>query len=418
MNTDTRALYDQFVMPTYGRFDLTIERGAGCRVWTEDGRELIDFGAGIAVCSLGHAHPRITTAIADQAAKLVHTSNLYRTRQQAVLAEKLVGLIELPGKIFFCNSGAEANEGLIKLARKFGSATERHEILTFKNSFHGRTMAGISATGQDKVKAGFAPLLDGFQHLPINDLDAVRAAIGPKTVAILLEPIQGEGGIRLAKPEFLTGLRELCDAHNLLLLFDEVQCGLGRTGDWRGWKSIVPQGVEPDGISWAKGIANGFPLGGFWVGARSLDDRGPLCDLLGPGMHGTTYGGNSVACAAGLAVLGEIEEKGLLAHTRESGKYFAEALRALNSPLVAEVRALGLMIGLELVADFKEQIASTDARPPSLVLTTLLMDNGLLVIPAGEKTIRFLPPLNIERADIDAAVGILARVLAPAARTT
>jgi acetylornithine/N-succinyldiaminopimelate aminotransferase len=417
VNPDTRSLYDQYVMPTYGRFDLTIERGEGCRVWTEDGRELIDFGAGIAVCSLGHAHPRVTKAVADQAGKLVHTSNLYRTRQQAVLAEKLVKLIELEGKIFFCNSGAEANEGLIKLSRKFGSATERHEIITFNNSFHGRTMAGISATGQEKVKIGFAPLLEGFTHLPINDLDAVRAAIGTKTVAILLEPIQGEGGIHLAKPEFLLGLREICNEHNLLLLFDEVQCGLGRTGDWRGWKSIAPKGVEPDGISWAKGIANGFPLGGFWVTSRALDDRGPLCDLLGPGTHGTTYGGNSVACAAGLAVLEEIEEKNLLRHSREAGAYFAEALKAIGSPLIAEVRALGLMIGLEVVSDFKEQIGTTDVRPASLVLTTLLMDNGLLVIPAGEKTIRFLPPLNIERADIDAAVGILARVLAPATRT-
>ena len=415
MHTDTRALYDEYIMPTYGRFDLAIERGAGCRVWTEDGRELIDFGAGIAVCSLGHAHPRVTAAVAAQAARLVHTSNLYRTRPQAVLAERLVNLIELPGKIFFCNSGAEANEGLIKLSRKFGSATGRHEIITFTNSFHGRTMAGISATGQEKVKTGFAPLLDGFTHLPINDLAAVRAAIGPKTVAILLEPIQGEGGIHLARPEFLRGLRELCDANDLLLLFDEVQCGLGRTGDWRGWKSIAPTGVEPDGISWAKGIANGFPLGGFWASQRTLDDRGPLCDLLGPGTHGTTYGGNAVTCAAALAVLDEIEEKSLLAHSIETGAYFVEALHAIGSPLVAEVRALGLMIGLEVVADFKEQLGIADTRPPSLVLTTLLMDAGLLVIPAGEKTIRFLPPLNIARADIDAAVALLAGVLAPAA---
>jgi acetylornithine/succinyldiaminopimelate/putrescine aminotransferase len=273
-------------------------------------------------------------------------------------------------------------------------------------------MAGISATGQDKVKAGFAPLLEGFRHLPPNDLDAVRAAIGPKTVAILLEPIQGEGGIHLAKPEFLRGLREICDAHNLLLLFDEIQCGLGRTGDWRGWKSIAPEGVEPDGVSWAKGIANGFPLGAFWVRNRALDERGPLCDLLGPGTHGTTYGGNPVACAAGLAVLSEIEEKNLLAHARETGAYFAEQLRALGSPLVAEVRALGLMIGLEVAADFKERLGRTDdARVPSIVLTTLCMDAGLLVIPAGERTIRFLPPLNVTRVEIDAAVAILRRVL-------
>jgi len=405
--SELRSLYDHYVMPTYGRFDLTIERGAGCRVWTDEGRELIDFGAGIAVCSLGHAHPRVTAAVAAQAAKLVHTSNLYRTQPQALLAERLSRLIELEGKTFFCNSGAEANEGLIKLARKFGSATGRYEILTFRNSFHGRTMAGISATGQDKVKAGFAPLLEGFTHLPHNDLAAVRATIGEKTVAILLEPIQGEGGIHLATPDFLRGLRELCDAHNLLLLFDEVQCGLGRTGDWRGWKSIAPAGVEPDGIAWAKGIANGFPLGAFWAANRTFDDRGPLCNLLGPGTHGTTYGGNPVACAAALAVLDEIEENELLAHANALGEYFVAQLRGLGSPLVAEVRGLGLMIGLELGGDFKERLGIDDARPPALVLTTRLMDAGLLVIPAGERTIRFLPPLNVAPREIDAAIAIL-----------
>jgi len=409
-----RSLYDHYVMPTYGRFDLTIERGAGCRVWTDEGRELIDFGAGIAVCSLGHAHPRVTAAISAQAAKLVHTSNLYRTQPQALLAERLSRLIELEGKTFFCNSGAEANEGLIKLARKFGSATGRYEILTFRNSFHGRTMAGISATGQDKVKAGFAPLLEGFTHLPHNDLDAVRAAIGEKTVAILLEPIQGEGGIHLATPDFLRGLRELCDAHNLLLLFDEVQCGLGRTGDWRGWKSIAPTGVEPDGIAWAKGIANGFPLGAFWAANRTFDERGPLCNLLGPGTHGTTYGGNPVACAAALAVLDEIEENELLAHANALGEYFVAQLRGLASPLIAEVRGLGLMIGLELVGDFKEHLGLEDARPPALALTTRLMDAGLLVIPAGERTIRFLPPLNVAPPEIDAAIAILRASLNPA----
>jgi acetylornithine aminotransferase/acetylornithine/N-succinyldiaminopimelate aminotransferase len=412
VNSDLPSLYEHYILPTYGRFDLSIDRGAGSRVWTEEGRELIDFGAGIAVCSLGHAHPRVTQAVTTQAGKLVHTSNLYRTRPQAELAARLVRHIDLDGKIFFCNSGAEANEGLIKLARKFGSATGRYEILTFRNSFHGRTMAGISATGQEKVKVGFAPLLEGFQHLPHNDLEAVRAAVGPKTVAILLEPIQGEGGIHLASAEFLRGLREICDAHGLLLLFDEIQCGLGRTGDWRGWKSIVPEGVEPDGISWAKGIANGFPLGAFWVRNRELDERGPLCNLLGPGSHGTTYGGNPVACAAALAVLDEIGEKQLLAHTRDLGAYFAKALRSLHSPLVAEVRALGLMIGLELAADFKEQLGLSDSRVPSLALTSILMDAGLLVIPAGERTIRFLPPLNVSREEIDAAVAILGSVLA------
>lgn len=411
MNDDLSALYDEYVMPTYGRFDLTIDRGQGARVWTEDGRELLDFGAGIAVCSLGHAHPRVTAAVAAQAGRLVHTSNLYRTRPQAVLAERIARVIGLPGKTFFCNSGAEANEGLIKLARRFGSATGRYEILTFERSFHGRTLAGISATAQEKVKVGFAPLVEGFRHLPPNDLAAVRAAIGEKTVAILLEPIQGEGGIHLATPEFLRGLRDLCDEHRLLLLFDEIQCGLGRTGDWRGWKSIAPEGVEPDGISWAKGIANGFPLGAFWASARALDDRGPLCNLLGPGSHGTTYGGNPVACAAALAVFDEIEEKDLLAHAREIGAAFADQIRALASPLIADVRAIGLMIGVEFVADLNARLGLDAATPPALALTTRLMDAGLLVIPAGERTLRFLPPLNVPRTDVDAALAILRRVL-------
>ncbi|HEY5812443.1 MAG TPA: aminotransferase class III-fold pyridoxal phosphate-dependent enzyme, partial [Terrimicrobiaceae bacterium] len=220
------ALYSQYVMPTYGRFDLDIARGSGCRVWDLEGREYLDFGAGIAVCSLGHAHPEVTEAVVNQASTLVHTSNLYRTVPQANLARRLVELIG-EGKVFFCNSGAEANEGLIKLTRKFGHASGRYEILTFQNSFHGRTMAGISATAQEKIKKGFSPLLEGFVHLPLGDLDAVRAAIGPRTAAVLLEPVQGEGGIHIATAEFLRGLRAICDEQDLLLLFDEIQCGLG-----------------------------------------------------------------------------------------------------------------------------------------------------------------------------------------------
>ncbi len=413
--SDIRSLYKTFVVPSYGRFDLVIARGEGSRVWDDTGRELLDFGAGIAVCSLGHAHPRVTRAICEQAGQLVHTSNLYHTIPQARFAQRLVELVGTPGKIFSCNSGAEANEGLIKLARKFGNATGRYEILTFCGSFHGRTMAGISATGQDKVKKGFEPLLEGFQHLPLNDLAAVRAAIGPKTAAILVEPVQGEGGIHATVTDFLIGLRELCDEHDLLLLFDEVQCGLGRTGDWCGWKTIAGDAVTPDGVSWAKGIANGFPLGAFWVRDRVIPDREPLCDLLGPGTHGTTYGGNPVGCAAALAVLDEIAEAGLLEHTRTMGQRFRDQLAALNSPLIREVRALGLMIGVEVVADFKEQLGVEDSRPPALVLTTLLMAAGLLVIPAGETTIRFLPPLNVAPDDLDRAVTILGSVLKRAA---
>ena len=389
--------YNDFVIPTYGRFDLDIARGAGSRVWDYDGREYLDFGAGIAVCSLGHSHPEITAAASAQAGTLVHASNLYRTGPQADLAKKLVEITG-PGKVFCCNSGAEANEGLIKAARRFGSTTERFEILTFENSFHGRTMAGISATGQDKVKKGFGPLLEGFRHLPFGDLDAVRNAIGPKTVAILLEPIQGEGGIHIAKAEFLVGLRALCDEQNLLLLFDEIQCGLGRTGTWCGWRSIAPD-VVPDGVSWAKGIANGFPLGAFWISSRTADDRGPLCNLLGPGSHGTTYGGNPVSCAAGLKVLEIIERDDLLAAACEQGARLTAGILAAGIPYVEKIRAVGLMVGVQLSADFPK-----GERPPALETVIQAMQCGLLVIPAGESVVRFLPPLNATSAEIDEAI--------------
>jgi len=398
------ADYSDFVIPTYGRFDLDLERGEGCRVWDFDGREYLDFGAGIAVCSLGHSHPEVTAAISNQAARLVHTSNLYRTAPQAALARRLVEITG-PGKIFFCNSGAEANEGLIKLARRFGSATGRHRIVTFEGSFHGRTMAGISATGQDKVKKDFGPLLEGFHHVPFGDLDAVRAAAGEGTVAILVEPVQGEGGIHPSTAPFLRGLRALCDERGLLLLFDEVQCGLGRTGDWCGWHSITPD-VEPDGVSWAKGIANGFPLGAFWISSKCVDSRGPLSDLLGPGSHGTTYGGNPVSCSAGLKVLEIIERDDLLGNARELGRYLADSLRALPSPPIKEVRSIGLMVGVQLEAD-----SLKGPKTPALEVVTRAMQAGLLLIPAGETVVRFLPPLNVSREEIDKAVATFREVL-------
>lgn len=387
------SLYAEYVIPTYGRFDLDIARGQGGRVWDFSGGEYLDFGAGIAVCSLGHAHPEVTEAVTKQAATLVHTSNLYRTQPQALLAQRLVQVTG-PGKVFFCNSGAEANEGLIKLTRKFGSETGRYEIVTFNNSFHGRTMAGISATAQDKVKKGFAPLLEGFTHLPYGDLEAVRAAIGPKTAGILLEPVQGEGGIHIAEAEFLRGLRALCDEYDLLLLFDEIQCGLGRTGNWCGWKSLAPE-IAPDGVSWAKGIANGFPLGAFWAS----NSRG-LSDLLGPGTHGTTYGGNPVSCAAGLTVLEIIERDGLIEGATALGARLKDGLLALKSAKVREVRVLGLMIGIDLV----DGVVALD-------VVKALMAQGLLTIPAGERVVRLLPPLNVTPAEIDEALAIIGRVL-------
>ncbi len=389
--SDLSTLYSHYVMPTYGRFDLDIARGSGCRVWDFQDREYLDFGAGIAVCSLGHAHPEITEAITHQAQTLVHTSNLYRTKPQADLAKRLVEYTG-PGKVFFCNSGAEANEGLIKLTRKFGSETGRYEIITFTNSFHGRTMAGISATAQDKVKKGFAPLLEGFVHLPYGDIEAVKAAIGPKTAAILVEPVQGEGGIHIATAEFLRALRHVCDEQDLLLLFDEIQCGLGRTGDWCGWKSLAHE-IMPDGVSWAKGIANGFPLGAFWASEK----RG-LGDLLSAGTHGTTYGGNPVCCAAGLKVFDVIERDALRHNAVVQGARLRDGLREIleKTGRIREVRALGLMIGFEL--------ESADAGNIALPLVKQLMDDGLLVIPAGERVIRLLPPLNVSGDEVSEAL--------------
>jgi len=267
-------------------------------------------------------------------------------------------------------------------------------------------MAGISATGQPKVKAGFGPLLEGFRHLPFGDLPAVEAAISPSTVAILVEPVQGEGGIHIAREAFLTGLRGLCDKHNLLLLFDEIQCGLGRTGEWCGWKSIAPH-VMPDGVSWAKGIANGFPLGAFWVGNKPADDRGPACDLLGPGSHGTTYGGNPVACAAGLKVLEIIERDHLREAALELGGLLATSLRNANLPFVSGVRALGLMAGVQL----DKAAFPAGPRTPALEVVVRSMEEGLLTIPAGETVVRFLPPLNVTAGEIEEAVKKFAAAL-------
>ncbi len=431
---DTVELFDRYVVPTYGRFPITLERGEGCRVWDDKGREYLDFGAGIAVCSVGHSHPRVAEALYQQARTLVHTSNLYYTRNQGLLAKRLVEATGQPGKVFFANSGAEANDGLYKLARKYGNearsplprhntgepieyAPHRYEILTFDGSFHGRTLAGIAATGQEKVKKGFDPLTPGFRHVPFNDAPELISAISPQTVAILLEPIQGEIGVRPATMEFLKTLRSICDDHGLLLMFDEIQCGLGRTGDWCAWHTLAGEGVIPDAISWAKGIAGGYPLGAFWVRDRpiSLKDNREisLADLLGPGSHGSTYGGTPLACAVGNEVLAIVEEEKLLDNARELGCYVKEALQGINSPLIKEVRGVGLMIGFELVADYAERTGHcADGRSPSLALIARLHERGLLSVPSGTHAIRWLPPLNVTRAEIDRAIEILRQTLA------
>jgi predicted acetylornithine/succinylornithine family transaminase len=429
-SASTTDLFDTFVVPNYGRFPLAFERGEGAWVWDEAGRKYLDFGAGIAVCSIGHCHPRLVEVMSRQLARLVHTSNLYYTRPQALLARKLVELVGLAGKIFFCNSGAEANEALYKIARKFGNETvpapgphtvgeliephrDRHTILTFSGSFHGRTLAGISATGQEKVKKGFEPMVEGFAHLPFNDAPALLAAMDGNVAAVLLEPVQGESGIHPATAHFLRTVRSICDDHGVLLMFDEVQCGLGRTGEWCGWRSIAPD-VIPDAISWAKGIAGGFPLGAIWVRDREMPLKSggtiSLADLLGPGSHGTTFGGTPLVCSGALEVLRIIEEEGLLDNSRLLGAYAKEALESLASPLIAEVRGLGLMLGIELVPDFAARTGS-GSRPPSLWLVDRLHEAGMLTIPSGTSAIRWLPPLNVTRGEVAQAVDILAAVL-------
>lgn len=437
MNTPTRELYDRYVIPTYARFDLKLARGRGSEVWDEAGKRYLDFGAGIAVTSIGHCHPRVIRTMQEQMATLVHTSNLYFTRQQAVLAERLVRVTCAPGeprgKVFFCNSGAEANEALYKLARKFGNEGRtppprhttgesvgveqyRHGIITMRGSFHGRTLAGIAATGQDKVKKGFEPPVQGFVHVEFNNGPELLAAVqDSNTVAVLLEPVQGERGIHAATPEFLTLARELCDMHGLLLMFDEVQCGLGRTGDWCGWKTIAGDGLMPDAVSWAKGIAGGFPLGAIWVSDRPVALKTgktiPLCDLLGPGSHGTTFGGTPLVSAGANEVLAVIEEEGMLENARVVGPHAKAAIEAIRSPLVAEVRGVGLLVAFELVPDFIERVPAAKDRGPSLFVVDRLHEAGLLTVPSGTHAIRWLPPLNVSRAEIDEAAKILRDVL-------
>lgn len=397
----TADLYARHVIPTYARFPVAVVRGEGPRLWDEEGRCYLDFTSGIAVNSLGHAHPALQKALATQAAKLVHTSNLFLTRPQAELAARLSSMVGAPGKVFFCNSGAEANEGLYKLARKQGAPRGRFGIISLEASFHGRTLGGINATGQLKVKLGFGPAIEGFINVPAR-IECVANAIDGKTAAILAEPIQGEGGVRPLPADFLRALRSLCDEHGLLLMFDEVQCGLGRAGHWCGWQAAGATDVVPDAVSWAKGIGGGFPLGAFWA-------REPYADLLGPGTHGTTYGGSPLACAAANAVFDTIKEENLLANARQRGEQLSRTVRGF--PLVREVRGAGLLLGVET-----EDFAADDGEEgtPALRLTRRLIKAGLLVVPAGDRVIRLLPPLNVTEAECDEAAEILRGVLAAA----
>ena len=383
-----QALFQKNVIPSYARFDIALSHGSGSTVFDVAGKRYLDFGGGIAVTALGHAHPAITEAMIEQSRKLVHISNLYYHEPQGRLAEALVNLIA-PGKVFFCNSGAEANEGLFKLARKFGHDQGRFEIITATNSFHGRTLAGIAATGQDKVKKGFEPIMPGFRHVAFNDLQAVRDAISPATTAVLIECIQAEGGVSVATPEYLLGLRQLCNEKKLLLLLDAVQDGHFRTGRFQCYQRILENTPNagrdflPDGISMAKALGGGFPIGAFWV-------RGPYADLLGPGTHGTTYGGTPLGCAIALKILEVIRTENLADNARKIGEFLKaglEQLRNRHPDVIRNVRGLGLLIGFELAPDIRT-LPGDATRTQAVRVTNLLHAAGLLTVPAGAPNCR------------------------------
>lgn len=393
-----RELFDRFVVPSYSRFDLVLERGEGSYVWDVDGKRYLDLAGGIAVCSLGHAHSEITKALTEQAKKLIHVSNLYYIEAQGQLAKRIVDLIT-PGRVFFCNSGAEANEGLFKLARKFGHDQGRYEIITTTDSFHGRTLAGIAATGQEKVKKGFAPEVAGFGQVPFNDLEGMRRAITKSTAAILVEPVQGESGVTIATPEYLIGLRELCDEHNLLLLFDEVQAGHFRTGKFQSWQRVLENSdvdLLPDAVSMAKSLGGGFPMGAFWV-------REKFANVLGPGTHATTFGGTPLACAVALKIFEVIERENLAKNAGEVGAFMLRELQKLQQtfPSVIKIaRGAGLMIGIEFQLRFK-----------AAELVKKLHERGLLTVPAGNSVIRLLPALNLSKGEAEEGLRIIEKLV-------
>jgi predicted acetylornithine/succinylornithine family transaminase len=377
---------DDYLIKTYGRSPaVAFVRGQGARLWDTDGKEYLDFLGGIAVVAVGHCHPKVTAAIQKQAETLIHTSNLYHIAPQAILAEKL---FHLSGgyKSFYCNSGAEANEGAFKLARKHGSLApcgRKHEIISALGSFHGRTLMALTATGQTKYQQGFEPLVPGFKHVPFNDLDALRNAVTEHTCAIILEPIQGESGIYPCTPEYLQGAAALCKQNGLLLILDEVQTEIARTG--KTWAHEYYD-VQPDIITLAKSLGNGVPIGAILA-------KPEIAASFQPGDHASTFGGNFLACAAAIATLEVIEEENLVENAAKVGNYFIARLREMDG--IADVRGMGLMLGAQF------------AEPKARDIQNACIANGLLVNAIGDNVIRFEPPLNITTADVDEAMGIL-----------
>jgi len=383
-STKTIDLHKKYVMPTYAP-GLVLVKGKGSKVWDADGNEYLDFLAGISVLNLGHCHPAVVRAIQEQAATLVHVSNIYYNENQPRLAQALSDR-SLGGKCFFCNSGAEANEGLIKLARLWGSTKGKYEVITMKNSFHGRTLATLTATGQEKVQKGFYPLPEGFKYAEFNNLESCKAAVTEKTAAILVEAVQGEGGILPADPEFIKGLRKLCDENNLLLFFDEVQAGMGRTGKWFAFQNYD---VQPDAFSLAKALGNGLPIGAVVAAPK-------VSDVFHPGNHATTFGGTPLVCAAAIAVIETIEKEHLLENAQKMGGLFLEKLQAIADKYdwIEGARGCGLMVGLVL---------KDNAGP----LQKLLQEKGLLTLATAVRVLRMLPPLNVTAKEIEQAAALI-----------
>ncbi|AEK20129.1 acetylornithine transaminase [Methanococcus maripaludis] len=377
----------KYVIGTYGRVPVVLVKGNGMSVFDTDGKEYLDFLAGIGVNNVGHCHPKVVEAIKNQAETLIHVSNIYYNVPQIELAKKLVNLSGLD-KAFFCNSGAEANEAAIKLARKYAKANGKEgEIITMEHAFHGRTLTTITATPKAKYQEGFEPLPTGFKYIPFNDIDALKAGISEKTSAIMIEPVQGEGGIHPADKEYLKAVRKLCDENNIVLIFDEVQCGMGRTGTVFSYEQY---GVIPDIVTLAKGLGGGFPIG-------AMVAKSEIASAFTPGSHGTTFGGNPLACASSAAALDVIST--LLDNAVEMGKYFKNSLKTLEEKyeFVKEVRSLGLMVGVELTFNGSEIVSK-------------MFEKGFLINCTSDTVLRFLPPLIVEKEHIDAMISALDEV--------
>jgi len=388
MNKSIIQLTEKHVAGTYGRYPIALVKGKGSKVWDKSGKEYIDFVSGLAVDNLGHCHPAVVAAIKKQAGTLIHVSNLYHIEPQSQLAEKLTSL-SFADKIFFCNSGTEANEGAIKLARKYffdQGQSKRTEIITMHNSFHGRTLGSLSATAQTKFHTGFKPLLSGFKYIPFNDLPAARKAITQKTCAILVEPLQGEGGVNIPDPAYLKGLKKLCQEHGILLIFDEVQTGFGRTGKLFAYELYK---TKPDIMTLAKALG-----GGVAIGALAATNR--VMKSFVPGTHAATFGGNPLACAASLASLKVLTGKNFLDKANATGTYFLKRLQeiAKNNPIVKEARGKGMFLALEL-------------NKPGGDVVIDCMKRGFLINCIQSNVLRFIPPLNISKKDIDSLIPVL-----------